>query len=42
MDEVMSLAIGLPADRKAEPGEEVPPPAVPPQGGAPEGEVVTH
>src|SRR5512139_2691426 len=42
MDEVMSLAIGLPVDRKAAPGEEVPPPAVPPQGGAPEGEVVTH
>jgi ATP-dependent Lon protease len=42
MDEVMALAIGLPADRKAEPVEEGTPPAVPPQGGAPEGEVVTH
>jgi len=42
MDEVMALAIDLPAERKAEPSEEVPPPAVPPQGGAPEGDVVTH
>jgi ATP-dependent Lon protease len=42
MDEVMALAIGLPADRTPEPAEEVAPPAVPPQGGAPGGEVVTH
>jgi ATP-dependent Lon protease len=42
MDEVMALAIGLPQERKAEPAGEAPPPVVPPQGGAPEGEVVTH
>jgi len=42
MDEVMALAIGLSKDRKATPAEEGTPPAVPPQGGAPEGDVVTH
>jgi ATP-dependent Lon protease len=42
MDEVMALAIELPKDRKAKPAEEGTPPAVPPQGGAPEGDVVTH
>jgi ATP-dependent Lon protease len=41
MDEVMALAIGLPQERKAEAAEEAPRPVVPPQGGAPEGEVVT-
>ncbi len=42
MDEVMALAIDLPKERKSPPAEEGPPPSVPPRGGAPEGEVVTH
>jgi len=42
MDEVMALAIDLPKERKAPPAEEGPPSSVPPRGGAPEGDVVTH
>jgi len=42
MDEVIALAIDLPKEPKAPPVEEGTPPAVPPHGGAPEGDVVTH
>ncbi|HEU4950258.1 MAG TPA: endopeptidase La [Candidatus Deferrimicrobiaceae bacterium] len=42
MDEVMALAIDLPKERKAPPAEDGTPPSVPPHGGAPEGDVVTH
>ncbi len=42
MDEVMALAIDLPKERTAPPVEEGTPPAIPPHGGAPEGDVVTH
>ncbi|HEY5577824.1 MAG TPA: S16 family serine protease, partial [Deferrimonas sp.] len=41
MDEVMALAIDLPK-AAASPAEEGTPPAIPPHGGAPEGDVVTH
>jgi hypothetical protein len=42
MDEVMTLAIDLPKEPAALPVEAGDPPAVPPHGGAPEGDVVTH
>ena len=42
MDEVIALAIDLPKERALPPVEEGTPPAVPPRGGAPEGDVVTH
>ena len=42
MDEVIALAIDLPKERVLPPVEEGTPPEVPPHGGAPEGEVVTH
>jgi len=42
MDEVMSLAIELPKERTSPPVEEGTPPAIPPHGGAAEGDVVTH
>ena len=42
MDEVMALAIDLPKESTAPPVEEGTPPAVPPHGGATEGDVVTH
>jgi ATP-dependent Lon protease len=42
MDEVMALAIDLPKERALPPVEEGTPPAVPPHGGATEGDVVTH
>ena len=42
MDEVMALAIDLPKERMLPPVEEGTPPAVPPHGGATEGDVVTH
>ena len=42
MDEVIALAIDLPKERELPPVEDGTPPAVPPRGGAPEGDVVTH
>jgi hypothetical protein len=42
MDEVIALAIELPKERTLPPVEEGTPPAVPPHGGAVEGDVVTH
>jgi ATP-dependent Lon protease len=42
MDEVIALAIDLPKEPAAPPVEEGTPPAVPPHGGAAEGDVVTH
>jgi ATP-dependent Lon protease len=42
MDEVIALAIELPVERTLPPVEEGTPPSVPPHGGAPEGDVVTH
>jgi ATP-dependent Lon protease len=42
MDEVIALAIDLTKGHASSPAEEGPPPAVPPHGGAGEGDVVTH
>jgi hypothetical protein len=42
MDEVMTLAIDLPKEPTAPPVEEGTPTALPPHGGASEGDVVTH
>ena len=42
MDEVIALAIDLPKEHAAPPVEEGTPPAIPPHGGAAEGDVVTH
>jgi hypothetical protein len=42
MDEVIALAIDLTKEHAPPPVEEGTPPAVPPHGGASEGDVVTH